>query len=175
MRFSMKTDPKLLLAYLSLGSNLGARVDTIQRGIELIASKAGAVRKVSSIYETEPVDFLDQPLFLNCVLEIETALSPLELLRRLQEIEAACGRVRGISPAIPKGPRTLDIDILLYGDLVMRSEELTIPHPRMCERRFVLQPLAELAPQLQIPGTNHTVASALALLPLKPVVRRLAE
>ena len=123
----------------------------------------------SSIFETEPVDLPDQPLFLNCVLEIETTLQPLELLRRIHEIEAACGRTR----EIPKGPRTLDIDILLYGDLVIGTPELTIPHPAMLERRFVLEPLAELAPDLRIPGTTHKVSSVLALLPATPAVRRM--
>ncbi len=153
--------------YLSLGSNIGDRFYNLQQASHLIREGSNTLDSTSSIYETEPVDYLGQPLFLNCVVEISTTLSPLKLLHQLQHIELQLGRER----TVPQGPRTLDIDILLYGDLVMRSDELTIPHPRMIERRFVLQPLCELASQLSIPGTNHTVASALALLPEKPAVR----
>lgn len=162
------------IAYLSLGSNLGDRSGQLSTAITALSTRHCKLRHRSANYETEPVDYPDQPPFLNCVVEIETSLAPLELLRQVQEIEAACGRVRDVPAARPKGPRTLDIDILLYGNLVLRSDALTIPHPAMCERRFVLQPLADLAPDLIIPGTDLTVAAALALLPDKPAVRRCA-
>lgn len=160
-----------MLGFVGVGSNLGDRLAALRAAVHSLAECGCQVKKQSAVYETDPVDLPDQPLFLNCVVEIETALAPLELLRRIHEIEAACGRVRTVT----KGPRTLDIDILLYGDLVMRSTELTIPHPRMMERRFVLEPLAELAPDMVISGIGMTVAAALALLPASPAVRRLPE
>jgi 2-amino-4-hydroxy-6-hydroxymethyldihydropteridine diphosphokinase len=164
-----------IAAYLSLGSNLGPRIDYLNSAFRQLDTAGCRFLGQSHIYETEPVDHLNQPLFLNCVVEIQTTLAPLELLRRVQEIEAACGRARAIPLAIPKGPRTLDIDILLYGDLVMLTAELAIPHPAMLKRRFVLEPLNELVPGLIIPGTNQTVAAALALLPERPAVRRYTE
>lgn len=101
------------------------------------------VARRSSIYETEPQEFLNQPWFLNMVVEVETSLSPTQLLSRILDIEKKLGRVR----IVPKGPRMIDIDILLYGALVVDTDQLQVPHPRMKERRFVLEPLAELAPQ----------------------------
>lgn len=157
--------------FLSLGSNVGDRETALRAAVNTFAGCGCRITRSSAVYETEPVDYVDQPLFLNCVVEIETTLAPLELLRRMQEIEAACGRVR----TVPKGPRTLDIDILLYGDLVIRTAELTIPHPAMLQRRFVLEPLAELVPNMVIPGINLTVAAALACLPATPAVRRYGE
>lgn len=142
--------------YLSLGSNVGDRLGNLRRAMQLFCGEGIALRCTSSIYETEPVDNPNQDWFLNCVAEVRTALEPLALLHRLQEIEAQLGRKR----KIPKGPRTIDIDILLYGDLVRQSEELTLPHPRMLQRRFVLEPLAEIAPTLRIPGTTRTVEDA---------------
>src|SRR5262249_32731791 len=112
----------------------------------------------SSIYETEPRDFLDQPWFLNQVIEIETNLFPRGLLARLQKIERAMGRHQ----TIPKGPRAIDLDILLFQNAVLSVEGLEIPHPRMAERRFVLEPLAELNPDLRHPKTNETVREMLA-------------
>jgi 2-amino-4-hydroxy-6-hydroxymethyldihydropteridine diphosphokinase len=112
-----------------------------------------ALKRTSSVYETEPVDKTDQGWFLNSVAEIATSLPPLQLLQFIQEIEAKLGRQR----TVPKGPRTLDIDLLLYGDLVMDAPELTLPHPRMMQRRFVLEPLREIAPNVAIPGTGKTV------------------
>ncbi|MSO20017.1 MAG: 2-amino-4-hydroxy-6-hydroxymethyldihydropteridine diphosphokinase [Acidobacteria bacterium] len=160
-----------ITAYLSLGSNVGDRMGNLLAALKRIGRTTHSQSRTSSVFETEPVDHLDQPWFLNCVAEISTTLSPAELLHQLQKIELQLGRERTVPPLIPKGPRTLDIDILLYGDLILQSEELTIPHPRMMERRFVLQPLCELAPHLLIPGTSQTVASTLAQLPLTPTVR----
>lgn len=142
--------------YLSLGSNLGDREANLRAAIEHLP-----VLRVSPIYETEPVDYTDQPWFLNLVAEIETDLSPLELLATTSRIEKELGRVRDI----PKGPRTIDIDILLCGDAVVDEPHLQIPHPRMAERRFVLAPLADLAPNLKHPLTHQTIREMLAAAP----------
>jgi len=115
------------------------------------------VLRASRIYETAPRDLEDQPWFLNQVLECETEVTPARLLESLLEIEGTMGRVR----TIPKAARTIDIDILFYGDLIVRQPDLEIPHPRMGERRFVLGPLAELAPELRHPVTGRTVDAML--------------
>jgi len=145
-----------VIAYLSFGSNVGDRLENLRKALRLLCQAGIALRCTSSIYETEPVDNLDQDWFLNCVAEIATTLEPLALLRELQQIEAQLGRERTVA----KGPRTLDIDILIYGDITLESDELTLPHPRMFQRRFVLEPLRELAPTLPIPGTAKTVEAA---------------
>ena len=124
--------------------------------------------RVSPVYETEPVDSTAQRWFFNQVTEAETDLFPLQLLARLQHIERALGRVRTVA----KGPRTIDIDILLYGQAVVRRPELEIPHPRMAERRFVLAPLADLAPDLRHPVTRRTVRELLEAAPAALVRRR---
>jgi 2-amino-4-hydroxy-6-hydroxymethyldihydropteridine diphosphokinase len=146
------------LVYLSLGSNLGDREQMLRLALERLAAPDLRILRVSSIRETEPVDVLDQPRFLNLVAEAETGLFPKQLLARTARIELELGRKR----LRPKGPRTIDIDILLYGDAVIDSPELTVPHPRMAERRFVLEPLAELAPDLRHPVTRRTVREMLA-------------
>lgn len=133
--------------YLSLGSNLGDRKANLRAAIDALAVSRVAVKTISSLYETEPKDFLDQPWFLNCVVEAETPLAPLDLLRALRGIEAQLGSKKQFA----KGPRLLDIDILLYGDETIDSPELQVPHPRMLERKFVLAPLAEIAPHLKHP------------------------
>lgn len=143
--------------YLSLGSNLGDREATLRRALDALAAAGVALRHVSSIYETEPRDLLDQPWFLNLVAECETDLFPRQLLTRTQRVEQDLGRQR----VIAKGPRTIDIDILLFGNSVVRTEGLTIPHPRLDERRFVLEPLAELAPDLRHPVSRRTVRELL--------------
>lgn len=145
------------IAYLSLGSNLGNRERYLREALRLLASDGLSVTRVSSIYETAPRDLLKQPAFLNLAAEIETSLSPDELLGRIRGVEEELGRQR----TVPKGPRTIDIDILLYGDLRRATEDLTIPHPSMHLRRFVLEPLAELAPELAPPGAGRTVAELL--------------
>ena len=143
--------------YLSLGSNLGDRVAHLQRALKQVAERGINVRRVSSFYETEPVDFRPQPWFVNCVAEVETDLMPLRLLATLQSIERALGR----RPGTAKGPRPIDIDILLYDNRVVHSAGLTIPHQRLASRRFVLVPLAELAANLRHPVTQKTVAEML--------------
>lgn len=145
--------------YLSLGSNLGDRAANLRAGIAALSEVGLQVSKVSSFYETEPVDYLAQPWFLNCAVEAETALDPLALLRELRGIEAALGSKKEFA----KGPRVLDIDILLYGDQTIDTPELRVPHPRMLARKFVLAPLAEIAPRLSHPAwpTRLTVRQAL--------------
>jgi 2-amino-4-hydroxy-6-hydroxymethyldihydropteridine diphosphokinase len=146
------------LAYLSLGSNLGHRRENLLCAAAELAKAGLEVVRSSSIYETEPQDFADQPAFLNCVLAVRSELSPFHLLRLTQGVETALGRVR---PDIPKGPRLIDIDILLLGEFIVQDERLTIPHPRMLNRRFVLEPLLEIAPDLRCPGTGALVRDLL--------------
>lgn len=145
-------------AYLSLGANLGDRSGTLTHALELLVH-GGRVRvaRRSSLYETEPIGMVDQPWFLNLVVEVATDLPPEDLLDVAQGVERALGRTREIR----RGPRTVDIDILLYDDRVISSPRLTIPHPEMTHRRFVLQPLLEIAPDLRLPD-GRRVAELLA-------------
>ncbi len=145
-------------AYLSLGSNLGDRDANLRRALDLLASPDLRIQRISALYETEPQDFRQQPWFLNLVAEIETTLFPLQLLSRIQKAEKQLGRQRSIL----KGPRTIDIDILLIGNSVIASAKLTVPHPSMHQRRFVLDPLAELAPDLRHPTIHRSIRELLA-------------
>ena len=147
--------------YLSLGSNIGDREANLRKAVELLEALDVHVLRASRIYETEPVDYVDQAWFLNQVVEAETALFPMQLLTRIARIERELGRTR----TVPKGPRTLDIDILFYAEAVVRTARLEIPHPRMAERRFVLLPLAELAPDLRHPVTRLSVRQMLQNAP----------
>ena len=151
--------------YLSLGSNLGDREANLREAIERLEAPDVHVVRTSPVYETEPVDYTDQPWFLNLVVEAETGLLPRRLLSRINKIERTLGRVRTMA----KGPRTIDIDILLYGQAVVRTAALEIPHPRMAERRFVLAPLADLAPGLRHPLTHQTVREMLDAAPEQTV------
>ena len=143
--------------YLSIGSNVGDRESHLARALERLAENDVRILRVSGVYETEPRDMPDQAWFMNQVVEAETELFPIQLLSRLQKIERALGRV----PTTPKGPRTIDLDILLYGSAIVSVPGLEIPHPRMSDRRFVLEPLSELAPELRHPRTGQTVKEML--------------
>jgi len=154
--------------YLCLGSNRGNRQRNLERALEEMRAAGMDVLRVSRLYKTEPVDVTAQPWFLNCVAEVETEHMPLRLLRILQRIEQRLGRRR----SVPRGPRTMDIDILLYTNHVMQTRELTIPHPRLAERRFVLQPLRELAVGLRHPVSGRTVGELLAATPDRSRVQR---
>jgi len=158
--------PVAELAYLSLGSNVGDRTANLRAAIDRLA-EAGQVQAVSAFYETEPVDVLDQPWFLNCVVAVETEMPPRGLLNLALAIERAMGRHR----TREKGPRTIDIDILLFGSRVIDEPGLRIPHPAMHERRFVLEPLAEIAPGVLHPTLKKTARELLAQLPAGQAVR----
>lgn len=149
-------------AYISLGSNLGDRIQNIRDAIEKLRAH-GDVTKSSSLYETAPVEFTAQPHFINAVVELETNESPQQLLQSLLATEKSMGRDRATSP--PKGPRLIDLDIILFGDQVIRGDRLTIPHPAMHERRFVLEPLAEIAPDAMHPVFMRSIRDLLAQLP----------
>jgi 2-amino-4-hydroxy-6-hydroxymethyldihydropteridine diphosphokinase len=143
----------MALVHIGLGGNLGDREATLRAALDRLGSEDGIeVVRVSSLRETDPVGYTDQPRFLNGVAELETELAPRELLERLLAVERDLGRVRE-GPRY--GPRTIDLDLLLYGDAVVDEPGLRIPHPRMTERRFVLEPLAELEPDLVIPGRGR--------------------
>ncbi len=159
------TEPKLI--YLSLGSNLGDRAANLERAIEALSEIGVRVLRRSSIYETEPVDFLAQPWFLNCVVEAETSLVPRRLLEELQATE----RKLGSRKLVPRGPRIIDLDVLFYETAVIHEAGMDIPHPRLAERRFVLVPLAELAPGLRHPVLLKTAAELLAATKDRSAVR----
>lgn len=152
-----------MLAAIALGSNLssafGGREENLREAVRRVSS-LGQVEAVSSFYDTEPVGYTDQPRFVNAALVLETELPPLELLRGLLGIERTMGRDR--SATVAKGPRVIDLDLLLYGDVMVDTLELILPHPAMTERRFVLEPLAEIAPEMLHPVLNKTMRDLLA-------------
>jgi len=156
------------IVYLSLGSNLGDRDRNLRDAIRALEG-VGRVQAVSSFYETEPVDFADQAWFLNCAVAIESCLSPERMMAELLCLERKLGRERTHS----KGPRTIDIDILLFGERIVDGPDLKVPHPAMHRRRFVLAPLADIAAEARHPAMNRTVQQLLAELPEGQVVRRL--
>ena len=162
LRVNPHPEPELRLAlstvYISIGSNLGDRLEYIKEAIKKIKkSKEVKICRASAVYETQPVENRDQPWFLNMVLELETSLEPLNLLELLLEIEGQMGRRR----TRRYEPRNIDLDLLLYDDLVLNSDKLTLPHPRMHIRRFVLVPLAEIAPQVVHPLLKKNVEKLL--------------
>ena len=146
--------------YLSLGSNLGDRRANLRNAIGKLLN-VGNLLAVSSFYETEPVEFTEQPWFLNCAVALQTELNADDFLKEIISIEREMGRQR----TAPKGPRTVDIDILLFGKAVIHQPQLTIPHPAMHQRRFVLEPLAEIAPDAQHPVLKKTAREMLKSLP----------
>jgi 2-amino-4-hydroxy-6-hydroxymethyldihydropteridine diphosphokinase len=141
---------------LALGSNLGDRFENLQQALKDISLRVSII-KISSVYETPPWGYSDQPVFFNQVLSGNTSLNPVELLTFVKNIENSMGRVKNFQ----NGPRLIDIDILLFGEKIIDSEKLVIPHPRMLERGFVMLPLAEIEPELIIPGTNKKVLELL--------------
>jgi 2-amino-4-hydroxy-6-hydroxymethyldihydropteridine diphosphokinase len=155
--------------YLSLGSNLGDRAKNLRGAIAALRKAGIDVKRISSMYETEPVDYLDQPWFVNVAVEAETELAPAPLLQALRAIETQMGSKK----LIAKGPRLIDMDVLLCGNDVIDTPELQIPHPRMHLRRFVLEPLAEIAPNVRHPVSGLRVSEMLARTPDKSVVRKL--
>lgn len=144
--------------YLSLGANLGDRAAQIDSAIGMLDAAGVKLLRRSSLFETEPQDLPNQPWFYNLVIEAETALFPLQLLRQIERIEKEMGRQRTVA----KGPRNIDIDILFFGNFVIQTNQLDVPHPRLHQRRFVLEPLAELAPALKHPTLKRTVRQLLA-------------
>src|SRR6266436_4969994 len=156
-------------AYVSLGSNLGDRAGNLLLAVRGMMDAVFCVTRVSSIYETQPVSTIEQPTFLNMVAELGNPLpAPEQVMARLLRIEYALGRIRDVKD----GPRTVDLDLLLYGDLKSDTEFLKLPHPRLHQRRFVLEPLAEIAPHLMLPTLKITATELLESLADKSVVKR---
>jgi 2-amino-4-hydroxy-6-hydroxymethyldihydropteridine diphosphokinase len=156
--------------YLALGSNLGDRMGNLTSAVKHLSQKI-KIKKLSSVYETEPMYVKQQPLFLNAVLSASTKLTPIQLLHFIKDIESALGR----QPSYRNAPRLIDIDILFYGDRVIDTSKLTIPHPRITERAFVLVPLAEIAPELFHPATHKKVKDLLAKVEGKDGVKRIGR
>jgi 2-amino-4-hydroxy-6-hydroxymethyldihydropteridine diphosphokinase len=152
--------------YLALGANLGERTSNLRRAVEALPPAVSVLAR-SPVYETPPWGLADQPDFLNMVIKGETRLAPLELLKFLKRLERALGRV----PSIRYGPRLIDVDILFYDELVLDTPELTLPHPRLHERAFVLVPLADLAPALVHPVLGKPVSALLADVDAKGISR----
>jgi 2-amino-4-hydroxy-6-hydroxymethyldihydropteridine diphosphokinase len=157
-------------AYLSLGSNLGDRRGNLNAALSRLQA-LGQLVAVSSVYETEPVELTDQPWFLNCAVKLDTEKMPKQLLGGILGLEREMGRQRGQK----KGPRLIDVDILLFGTSIVETQGLTIPHPALHQRRFVLEPLAEIAPELRHPVFKRTIRELRDALPPGQAVRKLSQ
>jgi len=157
------------IVFLSLGSNVGDREKNLRDAIAALPELGVQIKKVSSIYETEPLDLLEQPWFLNCVVEGETTVPPAALLKELRELEKRMGSKKPVA----RGPRLIDLDILVYGLQTINSPELQVPHPRMHLRRFVLAPLAEIARDLKHPSWRGNAAQLLDALKDKSAVKKI--
>ena len=155
------------IVYLSLGSNIGDRAANLNSAIERLGA-LGTIEKISSFYETEPVEFTAQPWFLNIAVKLDTEKMPKQLLAGILDIEQQMGRRR----TQKKGPRAIDIDILLFGNSIIDTKGLTVPHPAMHERRFVLEPLAEIAPEVRHPVFKRTLSELRDALPPGQAVRK---
>jgi 2-amino-4-hydroxy-6-hydroxymethyldihydropteridine diphosphokinase len=158
------------LVYLSLGSNLADRDANLQTAIAKLG-EIGNVVGVSSFYETEPIELTAQPWFLNCAVKFETEKMPRQLMSAILNLEQSMGRQRKQK----KGPRTIDIDVLLFGSSIIEIPSLTVPHPRLHERRFVLEPLAEIAPDARHPVFKRTVRELRDALPAGQTVKKIAR
>ena len=158
------------VAYIALGSNLGDRDGNLRDAVRRL-KRAGSVAQISSWYETEPMEVTDQPWFLNAVVEVHTEMEPLSLMQALLSMERDMGRER----KEPKGPRSIDLDLLLFDDRTVNAPELVLPHPAMHHRRFVLAPLAEIAPEAMHPILRKTALTLLKTLPKGGEVRRVAR
>ena len=158
------------LVYISLGSNVGNREAYLSYAITWLKTE-GRIVSLSSFYETEPVEFTNQEWFLNCAAALETNKTPQELMAAMLKIEQSMGRRR----THEKGPRIIDLDILLCGDMIINAPGLIVPHPALHNRRFVLEPLAEIAPHLQHPVFKKTIQSLLDSLPSGQTVRKIAQ
>jgi 2-amino-4-hydroxy-6-hydroxymethyldihydropteridine diphosphokinase len=157
--------------YLSLGSNLGERTKNLQDAIAALHESGISATRISSIYETEPVDYLDQPWFLNLAIEAETELDPAALLQMLRKIETQMGSKK----VVAKGPRLIDMDLLLYENEIIDTPELQVPHPRMHLRRFVLEPLAEISPNARHPVSQLNATEMLARTTDRSIVRKVGN
>jgi len=158
------------IVYLSLGSNVGDRAANLNSAIERLRG-LGTIEKVSSFYETEPVEFTAQPWFLNCAVKLDTEKMPKQLLAGILDLEQEMGRRR----TQKKGPRAIDIDILLFGNSIIETKGLTVPHPAMHERRFVLEPLVEIAPEVRHPVFKQTARELRDALPAGQAVRKISK
>ncbi|MDF9409236.1 2-amino-4-hydroxy-6-hydroxymethyldihydropteridine diphosphokinase [Pelotomaculum isophthalicicum JI] len=153
-------NPALVVAYVGLGSNMGDKSANISKALVLLDAAPGVrVVRAAPRYRTAPIGYTGQDWFINTVAEVETSLQPLDLLKLMLNLENSLGRVRGRR----WGPRTIDLDLLIYGREIINTPELVIPHPRMHERAFVMVPLADLAPELELPGWGNTAELALSL------------
>jgi len=160
------------LAYIGIGSNVGDRLGYSQQAVIKLSSCGITVTKVSSLYESDPVDYLQQDKFYNAVAEVETTYDPFALLQRCQQIEQELGK----KIAIPKGPRTIDLDILFYQDRIINQSGLTIPHPSALKRPFVVIPMAEIAPNfISSSMGNKTIKAVLDIMPIDQTVRKVLD